>query len=77
MKITIWHKSGAGTEHTADDFAYIEVDGRTIWNKDAPIKEIKIGRYCIRPHSPNILWLENGNTGEGMGVDLDELWSQF
>lgn len=35
MKITIWHKSGAGTEMTADDFAYIEVDGKDVWNVDA------------------------------------------
>lgn len=35
MKITIWHKSGAGTELSADDFAYIEVDGKTVWNESA------------------------------------------
>jgi hypothetical protein len=35
MKITIWHDNGAGSEFTSDDYAYIEVNGKTVWNKAA------------------------------------------
>ena len=50
MRITIWHKSGAGTATTADDFAYIEVDNKTVWNADA-LKNKELAA-TVRPVGP-------------------------
>jgi hypothetical protein len=35
MKITVWTKDGYGTELTGKKYAYIEVDGKTVWNTAA------------------------------------------
>jgi hypothetical protein len=41
--------------------------------------EIKIDHFIFKRHSSidNILWMENSNTGEGMGLDVNKLWSNF
>jgi len=47
------------------------------------MEEIVIGPYTISKHPPipltekvNMLWIQKDD-GEGMGVDIDELWQDF
>jgi hypothetical protein len=44
---------------------------------------LTIGQYSVYKHQPipgtnqvNIIWIQKDN-GEGMSVDLDELWKEF
>jgi hypothetical protein len=47
MEITIWHKNGAGTKMTADDFSRIEVDGGIVWNSNSFCKKAFIAKPVL------------------------------